>query len=61
MQETFSIKKNIIRFDPNSLNKSIEEILACRFEKDDFKEKTLDDLHNPYLFKDMKKADLPLK
>jgi len=56
MQEVISIKWNIIKFDLSTLNKDIEEILAFRFDKEDFKPKTLEDLHDPYLFKDMKKA-----
>ena len=56
MQEAISIRWNIIRFGLDTKDKNIEDILASRFEKDDFKEKTLDDLHNPYLFKDMQKA-----
>ncbi len=55
MQEK-SIKWNIIKFDRKTKNKDIEEILASRFNSDDFWEKSLTDLHDPYLFKDMKKA-----
>jgi len=61
MQELLSIKGNLIKFDPSSKNKDIEEILASRFDEKDFLEKSLKDLHDPYLFKDMKKAVERLK
>jgi len=54
--EILSLRWNIIKFDKISKNKDIEDILKSRFEGDDYLEKTLDDLHDPFLFKDMQKA-----
>jgi len=51
-----SIKWNIIKFDRSTKNKDIEEILASRFKGEEFLPNTLDSLHDPYLFADMKKA-----
>lgn len=51
-----SIKGNYIKFDESTLNKDIEQILKERFEWNDYLEKTIWDLHDPYLFKDMEKA-----
>jgi len=51
-----SIKWSIIKFDRSTKNKDIEEILASRFKSEDFLPSSLDSLHDPYLFADMKKA-----
>ena len=52
-----SIKENIIKFDRSTLDKSIENILNARFTSDEFQtESSMDDLHDPYLLKDMDKA-----
>jgi single-stranded-DNA-specific exonuclease len=56
MIENISIKKNIVKYNPETLNKDIAEILSSRFNKKDFEEKSLADLHDPYLFKDMEKV-----
>jgi len=56
MQTQISIKWNIIKFDRNSITKDIEEILNSRFVWEEFLPNTLDSLHDPYLFEDMKKA-----
>lgn len=55
MQRKISIKKNIILYDENSINQDIEEILSSRLEDGDL-EKTIDDLYDPYLLSDMRKA-----
>ncbi|MDD5769708.1 MAG: single-stranded-DNA-specific exonuclease RecJ [Candidatus Gracilibacteria bacterium] len=55
MQEKTSIKGNIIRYDEFSEFQDIEDILSSRFQNDELK-KTLDDLYDPYLLKDMDKA-----
>ena len=56
MQQKISIKDNIIKYNPESLNREIEDILIERFEGDNILESTLEDLHDPYLLKDMDKA-----
>lgn len=56
MKEKISIKKNIIKYDWESLEHDITEILMKRFESPDDLEKTLDDLYDPYLLADMDKA-----
>ncbi len=61
MQTKVSLKKNIIKFDENSKNKSIEEILNERFEWDFSREKTIKDLHDPYLLLWMDKAVARIK
>jgi len=60
MQQRISLKNNLINFDINSLNFDIEDILKNRF-KDNELEKNMDDLYDPYLFSDMKKAVLRIK
>jgi single-stranded-DNA-specific exonuclease len=55
MQELISISWNIIKFDENSINKTLDEILKSRFLEEDL-EKTIFDLYDPYLLKDMDKA-----
>jgi len=56
MQEKLSIKKNIIKYDSETLNHDIQEILMKRFENPSELDMTLDDLHDPYILKDMDKA-----
>ncbi len=56
MTNTTSIKGNIIKFDKKTKLLDIEEILQSRFEWEEFLPNTLASLHDPYLFKDMKKA-----
>jgi len=51
-----SIKWNIINFDRSSITENIDDILNARFVWEEFMENTLDSLHDPYLFLDMKKA-----
>lgn len=55
MQELISISWNIIKFDENSKSKTIDEILSQRFFWEEL-DKTIFDLYDPYLFKDMDKA-----
>ncbi|MDD3793845.1 MAG: single-stranded-DNA-specific exonuclease RecJ [Candidatus Gracilibacteria bacterium] len=62
MQEKLSLKGNIIRFDRNTLNKSIEEVIDARFENGEFMLNTsIKDLHDPYLLIDMGKAVARIK
>lgn len=56
MQEKISVKENIIKFDLDSINHDIEDVLKNRFENHSDLEKNLSDLHDPYLFADMDKA-----
>jgi len=57
MQQKHSIKENIIKYDRSTLDKSIDEIINARFENCEFQiESSIDDLHDPYLLKDMDKA-----
>lgn len=57
MENKISIKENIIKFDRSTLNKNIEEIINNRFEDGEFLvNSSIDDLHDPYLLKDMDKA-----
>ena len=57
MQEKISIKDNIIKYDKTTLEKSIDEVINSRFENGEFQiESSIDDLHDPYLLKDMDKA-----
>jgi hypothetical protein len=56
MQEKISIKKNIIRFDSETLDHNISEILGRRFDDPAELERTIKDLHDPFLLKDMDKA-----
>ena len=56
MKQKISIKKNIIKYDEESLNHDLTEILGKRFDSLDDLEKNLDDLHDPYLLIDMDKA-----
>lgn len=56
MQEKLSVKKAIIKYDPNSINKDIEEVLLERFPEDFDLYNSIDQLHDPYLMTDMDKA-----
>jgi len=51
-----SLKQNIIEYDRSTLEKDIFDLLITRFGEDHLDEKTIDDLHDPYLLKDMEKA-----
>ena len=51
-----SLKQNIIEYDRSTLDKDIFDLLITRFGEAHLEEKTLDDLHDPYLLKDMDKA-----
>jgi len=62
MQEKLSLKWNVIRYDRNTLNKNIEEVIDARFENGEFMlESSIDDLHDPYLLIDMDKAVTRIK
>ena len=56
MQEKLSIKKNIIKYDTETINHDIQEILVKRFEDPSELNMTIDDLHDPFALKDMDKA-----
>lgn len=56
MKEKLSIKKNIIKYNLETLNHDIESILLERFEDPAELEMTIDDLHDPFALKDMDKA-----
>jgi single-stranded DNA-specific DHH superfamily exonuclease len=55
MQKKISINKNIIIYDEESEKQDIDDILKLRLQFDEL-EKTIDDLFDPYLLSDMKKA-----
>ncbi|NVP17521.1 single-stranded-DNA-specific exonuclease RecJ [Candidatus Gracilibacteria bacterium] len=62
MQEKLSLKGNIIRYDRNTLEKNIEEVIDSRFENGEFMlDSSIDDLHDPYLLIDMDKAVARIK
>lgn len=57
MFEQLSLKKNIIRYDENSIFDDINDILQKRFENWEFIiDWKFEDLHNPFELKDMQKA-----
>ncbi|RKW22896.1 single-stranded-DNA-specific exonuclease RecJ [Candidatus Gracilibacteria bacterium] len=57
MFEQLSLKKNIIRYDENSIFEDINDILQKRFENGEFIiDGKFEDLHNPFELKDMQKA-----
>lgn len=57
MIEKISVKWNLIKYNKETINKKIDEIISKRFEGDEFfTESDLKDLHDPYLLIDMKKA-----
>lgn len=57
MEQKLSVKENIIKYDRSTLIKNIEEVIDARFENGEFMlESSIDDLHDPYLLKDMDKA-----
>ncbi|MDD3302651.1 MAG: single-stranded-DNA-specific exonuclease RecJ [Candidatus Gracilibacteria bacterium] len=53
MNETLSLKGNIIKIEDKAYNENIEKILSGRFDKDDSLNKTIEDLYDPYLLKGM--------
>ena len=62
MQEKLSLKWNVIKYDRNTLNKNIEEVIDARFENGEFMlDSSIDDLHDPYLLIDMDKAVARIK
>ena len=57
MTEKVSIKGNIIKFDKQTLQQSIDEVINARFEDSEFQiDSSIDDLHDPFLMVDMDKA-----
>jgi len=56
MQEKISLKWNIIKYDETSLDHDISEILNKRFDDPSAIEWSMEDLHDPFLMKDMDKA-----
>ena len=56
-----SLKNNIIEFQRSTLETDIESLLLERFWEEHLVEKTIDDLHDPYLLKDMEKAVARIK
>jgi len=56
MVELTSLKNNTIIFNRSTKQKDIHDILLQRFGAWHLEEKTLDDLHDPYLLKSMDKA-----
>ncbi len=57
MIEKISVKWNLIKYNKDTINKKIDEIISKRFENwEFFTESDLNDLHDPYLLIDMDKA-----
>jgi len=56
MQSAQSILGNTIIYDPETQSQKIQDILKLRFNSDELVDKTLDDLHDPYLLAGMKDA-----
>ncbi len=56
MKKILSVKWNIIKFDKKTIEKKIEDILACRFEDEKEIDLWMNDLHDPYLLAWMEKA-----
>lgn len=57
MKELLSVKWNIVKFDENTKNIDISDIIINRFEGRDFiKDTSMEMLYNPYTLKDMEKA-----
>ena len=56
MQTKTSIKWQHIIYNPESSQQNIEDILIERFADENIFEKSMDDLFDPYLLKDMQKA-----
>ncbi len=54
--QKISLKQNIIKYDRLTIDKNIFDLLIIRFWEEHIDEKTIDDLHDPYLLKDMEKA-----
>lgn len=57
MIEKISLKKNLIKYSPETQNEEIEKILEKRFENGEFIiDWKFEDLHDPFELKDMQKA-----
>lgn len=56
LEEKLSISGNIISYDSQTLDVGIEDILSSRFDDISVLEKNIQDLHDPYLLRDMRKA-----
>ena len=56
MQHLQSLLGNTISYDPTTQSQDIDSILRDRFSEDELQEKTLDDLHDPYLLAGMRAA-----
>ena len=55
--EKISLKWNLVKYNKETLNKKIDEIISKRFENwEFFTHSDLKDLHDPYLLVDMQKA-----
>lgn len=56
MLKKISVRWNVIKYNRDTLEKKIEDILNSRFENQDDINKGMEDLHDPYLLVDMDKA-----